>query len=201
MNRTAEKYSRYFTYIKPVTRLPFVRNYSSTIFTLLLVVIFIFFAIKPTIETILVLQKKIDNAKIVLDNVNKKADNLTRAKENYQKIPDNIKNKLDATLPDNIALKSVILTLEQTAKLHDATISALQIQPLKFESRQPDTPGTVSEIGFIFNIEGTYQNLSALLQDLKHSSRLVSIDHLSINKATEGPVLVMSMNGKAYYLK
>lgn len=201
MSQTTDRYSRYFTYIKPITRLPIVKNYSSTIFTLVLMIIFIFFAIKPTIETILVLQKKIDNAKTVLGNVNKKADDLTRAKENYQKIPDNIKNKIDAYLPDNPDIKSIIITLEQTARLHDATISALQIQPLIITSKQSGALGKISEIDFTFNIEGAYRNLGALLQDLNTSSRVISIDHLSINKASEGVGLVMSINGKAYYLK
>lgn len=194
-------YSRYFTYIKPVIRLPIVKNYGSTIFTLLTITIFIFFAIKPTVETILVLQKKLINSEEVSQKVTQKTNNLSLAKKNYDNLDQNIKNKIAAAIPDTVQLKSVIQSLEQTAKIHEASISALQIQPLVVDTKTDNQIGSISEISFTFNIEGNYQNLILLLQDLKTSSRLISIDSLSLSKVSEGSGLIMSLSGKAYYIK
>lgn len=199
--KSQSPYSRYFTYIKPVAKLPLVKTYGSTIFTLIIIAIFIFFAIKPTIETILVLQKKLVETSQVLEKVNKKATDLSLGKQNYDNLSPNLKDKISQAVPDNISLKSVTQSLEQTAKVHEASISALQIQPIVIDTKPVSGIGTISEVDFTFNVEGNYKNLNSLLQDLNASSRLISIGSLSLSKVTEGNSLIMSITGKAYYLK
>ena len=201
MKPNSSVYSRYFTYIKPITRLPIVKTYGSTIFTLVVIIIFIFFAIKPTVETILVLQKKLTEISDVLNKINKKANDLSLGKQNYDNLDPIIKNKITQVIPDTVALKSITQILEQTAKSHDASVSALQIQPIVINTKLENSLGSLSEINFTFNIEGEYANLIALLQDLKSSSRLLSIDSLSLSKLTEGSDLIMSITGKGYYIK
>lgn len=201
MKSASSIYSRYFTYIKPVTKLPIIKTYGSTIFTLLIITIFIFFAIKPTIETIIVLQKKLDDSNAVLKKVNQKVNDLSLGKANYEKLPANAKLQIETAIPDNSRLRSIIQTLEQTAKNHEASISALQIQPLILTAKSGNQLGTLSEITFTFNIEGAYQQLISILKDLKSSTRLISIENLSIAKLSEGTGLIMSITGKAYFIK
>lgn len=195
------KYSRYFTYIKPIAKLPIVRTYGSTIFTLLVIIIFIFFAIKPTVETIVVLQKKLDNSTEVLKKVNQKAKDLSQGRANYEKLDKSLKTKISSAIPDTANLKSIISSLEQTAKSHQASISALQIQPVILDAKIENKLGTLSEISFTFNAEGKYNQLISVLQDLKSSTRLISIDTLSLSKLSQGEDLIMSISGKAYYIK
>lgn len=195
------RYSRYFTYIKPVVRLPIVRTYGSTIFTIFAITIFIFFAIKPTVETILVLQKKLETSSEVLGKINKKANDLSLAKQNYQDLDQDVKDQIQTAIPDTVDLKSVIQTLEQAAQKNEASVSALQVQPLVIEPKKDNLIGSLEEVTFTFNVEGSYPNLISLLQDLKSSVRLISIDNLSLNKVSEEGGLVMSISGKAYYLK
>lgn len=201
MKSQSQIYSRYFTYIKPVMRLPIIRTYGSTIFTLAVMTIFIFFAIKPTMETILVLQKKLADSTQVLEKVNQKANNLSLGKTNLEKLPPNITSKLLAAIPDAASLKSIISILEQAAKAHEASVSALQIQPLVLETRKDNQQGTLEEVSFTFNTEGEYQNLILLLQDLRSSDRLIYINSLSLSKLSGETGLIMSISGKAYYIK
>ncbi len=202
MNNTSNIYSRYFTYIKPFTKIPIVKNYGSTVFTLLTISVLIFFAIKPTVETILVLQKKLADSNEVLQKVTKKANDLSLARKNYDNLDQNIRDKISANIPDTVSLKSIIQTLEQAAKAHEASVSALQIQPLVINTKNDNNQiGSLSEISFTFNTEGDYQSLISLLQDLKNSSRLISIDSLSLSKTGDSKSLIMSLSGKAYYLK
>ncbi|OGE64757.1 hypothetical protein A3I48_04230 [Candidatus Daviesbacteria bacterium RIFCSPLOWO2_02_FULL_36_7] len=202
MSSTSNIYSRYFTYIKPFTKIPIVKNYGSTIFALLTISVLIFFAIKPTVETILVLQKRLTDSNEVLQKVTQKANNLSLARKNYDNLDQNIKDKISAGIPDTVSLKSIIQTLEQAAKAHEASVSALQIQPLVINTKNDSNQiGSLSEISFTFNTEGNYQNLISLLQDLKNSSRLISIDSLSLSKAGDSKALILSLSGKAYYLK
>jgi len=201
MKSQSQIYSRYFTYIKPVIRLPIIRTYGSTIFTLAVLTIFIFFAIKPTIETILVLQKKLADSTQVLEKVNQKANNLSAGKANFEKLPPNLKNRLAAAIPDTVSLKSVISILEQTAQTHEASVSALQIQSLVLETKKDNQQGSLSEVSFTFNTEGEYKNLILLLKDLRSSTRLIYINSLSLSKPSGEGGLIMSISGKAYYIK
>lgn len=201
MKPRSQIYSRYFTYIKPVTRLPIVKAYGSTIFTLLVMVIFILYAIKPTVETILVLQKKLADSMVVLEKVNQKSNNLSEAKTNLENLDPRLKSKLQALIPDAVDLKSIIQNLEATARLHEASVSALQIKPLVLETKTDNKPGTLTEVTFTFNTEGKYEDLILILEDFKKSARLISIESLSLSKLTEGTGLVMSVSGKAYYIK
>lgn len=201
MKSQNQLYSRYFTYIKPISKLPIVKTYGSTIFTLFIITIFIFFAIKPTVETILILQKKLSDTSQVLEKVNKKANDLSQGKENYDKLDPQIRTKIIQNIPNNIELRSITQTLEQTALTHQASVSALQIQPIVIEPKVSNIVGSLTEIDFTFNIEGDYKNLIAALQDLSASSRLISVDSLSLSKVSVGSELIMSITGKAYYLK
>ncbi|MDO8577024.1 MAG: type 4a pilus biogenesis protein PilO [Candidatus Daviesbacteria bacterium] len=201
MKNRSNLYSRYATYIKPIGKLPIVKNYGPTIFTLLTISILIFFAIKPTVSTILVLQKKLADEEEVLQKVTQKVNNLSLGKRNYDNLDPNIKEKISTAIPDSIILKSVIQALEQAAKTHQASVSALQIQPVIINTKVEGQVGSLTEVSFTFNTEGDYKNLIALLQDFKVSSRLISVDSLSISKVSDGTSLIMSLSGKAYYLK
>lgn len=199
--RDTSTYSRYFKYIKPVSNSPIVKTYGSIIFTLITVIIFIFFAIKPTIETIVVLQKKIDNAKTTLAAINKKANDLSKAKDNYQKIDQFLIGKIQTAIPNNVGLNSLVTTLEQTAIKHEATISAIQIEPLTVAPMNQNTIGTLAEINFTFNSEGSYDNILAMLSDFKNSGRVLSVNRVSITSSGATSDLIMSITGKSYYLK
>lgn len=201
MKPQSQIYSRYFTYIKPIGKLPIVRTYGSTIFTLVVMVIFILFAIRPTIETILILQKKLADSTAVLEKINQKANDLTLGKQNYDHLDQGVKAEISTAIPDSANLKTLIQTLEQAANIHEASISALQIQPLVLEVKNEFLVGKPSDISFTFNVEGAFTNLVALLQDLKASSRLISIESLSLSKLSEDAGLIMSITGKAFYIK
>lgn len=201
MTQQTNRFSRYYEHIKPIGNIPIVKNYGSTIFTFITMIVFIFFAIKPTIETILVLQKKLTDSSQVLKQVSKKVEDLSLGKQNYDQIDPGIKNKIQTAITDNINLKSLIQNLEQAALQNQASISALQIQPITVETKLNDSLGNLSEVNFVFNTEGSYQNLISLLQELRVSARLISIENVVLNKLEEGEGLVMSLTGKAYYMK
>ena len=201
MKNTSLKYSRYFTYIQPLTRLPIIKNYGPYIFAFLTISVLTFFAIRPTLQTILVLQKELSNTEEILRKVEEKANNLSLAKKNYDEMDPNIKLEIFTVIPDTLNLKSLISALEETALAHEASVSALQIQPVVLNAKNTDHTGIVSEVSFIFNTEGEYENLIGILQDLRRSSRLISIGNLSLSKSGGERTLIMSLSGKAYYLK
>lgn len=152
-------------------------------------------------ETILVLQKKLADSTEVLEKVNLKAKNLSQAKINLEGLDQGVKLKIEKSIPDTVTLKSIIQTLEQSANQHQASVSGLQIQPLTVDTKADDKLGTLTPIAFTFNASGAYKDLISILQDLKNSARLISIDSLSLASPSEGSGLIMSISGKAYYIK
>lgn len=201
MKDRAKIYFRYFTYIKPVAKLPIIRTYGTTIFTIFVMIIFIFFAIKPTVETILILQKKVADSNQILQKLQEKGTRVQQGKEAYENLDPAIRNKIEVAIPDIAEVKTLIQTLENTAKKYEASVSALQIQPYTLEVKHKNQIGAIAEINFIFNIEGEYQNLVSILQDLKKSSRLISPDKITLTRLAEGNGVIMSITGTVWYLR
>lgn len=194
------RYSRYFTYIAPVLRIPIIKTYGSLILSIIAVTIFILFAIKPTIATILVLQKNLDNSKQVLAQIIQKSQNLSQARKNYQNLDQAVIQKIEIAIPPAPNLKTVIAALEQNAISHQASISALQINPITIVNAT-ESAKELSEAQFTFSIEGTYGNLLNVLSGIQNSSRLISITGLSLNKLPESLNILMQVEGKAFFLK
>ena len=195
------KYFRYYTYIEPVLKSPIIKTYGYAIFTIVMTIVFIIFAIKPTLETILVLQKKLTSQQEIVSKLDEVIESLQTAQDNYRKIDDNILLKVNVAVPDNPDLTNLIRSLENTTAQTEASISALQFQPVVIDQNNPKENYTLQELAFTFNVEGSYDNLKLILQNLKSNIRLVTIDNLSFNKVQGGKTLLMSVTGKAYYLK
>jgi hypothetical protein len=194
--------SRYYTYIRPVIRNKFVKTYSSLIFSLIAISIFSYFALRPTITTILSLQKSIDEQTAVLNSLKEKVNNLVEGKRNYENIPLPVKDKIEVLVPDNPALASLINSLSYAAEVSGTSVSGLQIQPVELEnpSIRLSKNAQLAQIDFTLNTQGGFADSMELLSILKRSDRLITITGVNFNQPSESSLL-MSVTGKAYYLK
>ncbi len=194
--------SRYFTYVRPIMKSKFVKTYSSLIFSLITISIFSYYAIRPTVTTILSLQKSTEEQTVVLNTLKEKVNNLVEGKRNYENISMPVKNKLDGLVPDNPALASLINSLTFAAQSAEASVSGIQFQPVMLEnpSNKLSKTAQLSQVDFTFNTQGSFANLMQLLTILKRSDRLITISSVSFNQPLDSS-LVMSLTGKAYYLK
>lgn len=196
------KYSRYYIYIKPIVRNKTVRTYSSLVFSLITITIFVIYALKPTISTIIALQKSIKEQQDVLFKLQTKSQNLSLAKENYQNLDDKVLSDLLTLLPSSTTLPPLVEELNNLSKNSKATVSGIQVQPIDLDNPSENLSKKVSvkEILFTVNIQGTYEDLSDILKSLAKTNRLLNIQGISLNKPADGPIL-MSINAKAYYFK
>lgn len=194
------RYSRYFTYIQPILKIPIIKSYATPIINIIALTVFIVFAIKPTIETILVLQKKLYDSNQVLIKLKQKEDNLSQAKTNYQNLDLSLKSKIQNEVPTKVDLKGITLNLESIAQANNASISALQVQPFTEEVGATNNR-KLDQITFTYNLEGSYSKLLDILNQLQHSTRLISIESVVINKVEDSSNLLIIISGKAYYLK
>lgn len=195
---TQTKYSRYYTFIKPLTGNPIVRSFSPYIFSLLTIGFLVIFAIRPTVSTILNLQKSIENNQQILQGLDSKAQSLIDGRKNLDALSPLVKSKIGLAIPEN---PSVPLLIGSLRNISTASISALQIQPLVIvDNTETKTKMALGEVVFSYNIQGSYKDLLTALGSMQRSPRLINIDSIVINKSPDGPT-ILSINGKAYYLK
>lgn len=195
------RYARYYVYIKPVIGNKYVKSTAPYIFSVLAITIFIIFAIRPTILTIINLQKTIQDSEQVLNTLEQKSRDLTEGKRNLDNLDQSIKTKINTRLPDNATVALLINDL-QIAATKNASISALQIQPVTIYTNSSDSAikKNLGELLFSFNVQGSYADLLSTLDNLSKSERLINLTGVVLNKSAEGAI-GMSVNGKAYYLK
>lgn len=195
-------YSRYYTFIKPLVRNKYVKNYSTLVFSLVLTVIFAVFAIKPTLIAIISVQKSIAEKRIILKKLNDKADNLSKAQRNYQNIDGNVKTTIESLVPDNVNISTIISALNYLSDLNQASISGIQVQPIDLTNPTPNAKkqGNLDNVLITFNILGDYRKATNFLNQLTTMPRLIEISGISMNQRDSGE-LVVTLNGKAYVLR
>lgn len=196
------KQSRYYTYIRPITRNKFVKTYSSLIFSLITIFIFSYYAIRPTVTTILSLQKSIEEQNQVLETLKEKVNNLVMGKQNYDNIELSVRTKLDNMVPDNPALPHLVDSLTYVADQAEASLSGVQFQPVTLENKssQITKAAEVKEIEFSMNLQGDFANLMEALTILKRLDRLVTVSTINFIQPIDS-ALIMSVTAKAYYIK
>lgn len=198
-----DRYSRFYTFIKPMVKNQAVRDYGPLVFSLLTSAIFAFFAIKPTLSTIVSLQKTLDEQKTTLTQIDQKTNDLTLARKNIQNIPSDTLVNLNTMIPPSSDLPFIIDNLNYLAQVNQATISGLQFQPIELSNPSASVSAKeplLSQVDFTLNTQGSYENLTKLLNNLGKSARLIDIQSVTFTKPEEGPLL-MSITARAYYLK
>lgn len=196
------KTTRFYTYIKPILKNRAVKDYAPLIFSLLTSAFFIFFAIKPTITTIVTLQKTLDEQKSTFEQVKQKTESLTLARKNYQSLSSEIITNLKNLVPNTQNPTFIIDNVTYIALQNQATVSGVQFQPIVLQPppQKLTKLGEISEIEFTVVYRGSYSNLIAILDKLNTANRLFTITSVAFNQPEEGP-LTMSINAKAYYFK
>lgn len=195
------RYSRYYTYIKPISQNKFVKSSTPYIFSIITVTIMLVFALRPTISTVSNLQKSIENNKQVLEQLNIKSANLSEAKKNLDSLSSENTVKINTAFPQKAEVTALLSNLKNSA-VNGATISALQVtDAVTIMDDQINNGGpSMGEIKFTFNIQGSYSQVIRTLENLKRSPRVISIDSIILNKQKEGAILLV-VNGKGYFLK
>ncbi len=195
------KYSRYFTYIKPVIENPLVKSFAPYIFSLVAISVLIVAAIRPTVSTITNLQKTLADNRQILSTMNQKAQALDEGRTTLQNLNPVTKNKIQGLVPIQANITSLIASLQQSLG-KEASISALQIQPVTIiDLTTPlSVQSKLGEVSLSFNLEGTYNQLLSALFQLSKNSRILNITSINFNKPGEGSLIVL-ITGKAYFLK
>jgi len=206
-------YSRYKNFFLDILRVykerPDLRAFLEIGLSLTAIIIFSVFAIRPTILTILELNKEIKNKEDISLKLNEKITNLQKAGLILQEQAENLVF-LTQAVPVLAEPESFIKQIEVTATSNSVTILGLSASEVVLlgdseskKQKDVDTlPENAGEVPITISVTGTYPNLLTFLKILENLRRPIKVDTFSINSNTTdtGKILVMIVSGRTPYL-
>ncbi|MFH0749620.1 MAG: type 4a pilus biogenesis protein PilO [Candidatus Gottesmanbacteria bacterium] len=204
-----EQYRKYYRSLEPILAKPKTKTYSTVIFFFLVVSLFGWYAIKPTVQTILYLRREIVDKK----EVNKKMDDKIQALIQSQVVMESVQQKIpliEDAVPKNPDAIDVVRQLRDLAVTSGASISAIQVASvpvLQSASASAAKSYTIKHTTFpiTVSIEGDYQALSSFLHTIITTRRTILFDSISFiptKKQSElllTPTIQLVLTMNAYY--
>lgn len=217
----AHRYRRYYQRLEPLFKSPQAQAYTMVILSLFTIAFFGIFAIRPTLKTIAALQRKIGDNTEVDQKLEEKINALIQAQDTYQRMEPDLP-LIYSLLPDKPEFPSLFRRIENLAIDHDATISAIQFDPIVLYAKSSNTSATptgaaadttttsaptaaatqTTPMFFSLVFGGNYEKLLELLDRLTKLDRLITIQSVGLSPAgTAGgsSTLTVTIQSRAYY--
>lgn len=200
--------SSYVTGVKSFSSGPVAKVSIQLLLFLFMVSFFGFFALKPTIVTIVDLQSQIKLKKDVDLKLGQKVQALQKAQLSFAKVQSYLAT-IDKTLPPGADFTRFERELEYLAMknniiLFDGRFGGFNVigNPKANSTKKAGSKLNYTTLDFNLGISGSYQNLKNFLRDLENLDRLVTIKDLSFSKQTQtkGAELQIKLNAQTFYL-
>ncbi|MBI5449231.1 type 4a pilus biogenesis protein PilO [Candidatus Gottesmanbacteria bacterium] len=212
VSESTSQYRRYYQRLEEFTQKPNNRMYTTTIFSFLAISLFGWYAIRPTVQTILFLQREIKDNQVVSKKMEEKISALVEAQATYQKIKPQIPLASSA-LPQSPEVLSLVSQLRNLANATNASLSAVQIPTVPLlgqDASQSAVPSRVSagvgDFSITVTAVGPYTAVSEFLKGLISMRRILSIELMSLipsrdGKSTLGNANIqLTLKLRTYYL-
>ncbi len=218
MSHSSSWYRRYYQSISPMIKDHRTQAYTMVVLSLLTMSFFGFFAIRPTLKTIAVLQKQIEDRSFVDKKLEEKINSLIEAQDEYHRVEPLIP-AIYSFLPEKPDLTSLLIKLEDLISSGSAAISNVSFdslvlygvqsgapEPVKNPQAQTDVLGdtVISATPFAFSItfSGSYRDLVSVLSRLTKLDRVVTIDSAGFQvaaAASGSSQLTVDLHSNGYY--
>lgn len=209
--------ARYRTYLEPAFKTPKTKAYTMLVLSLFAIAFFGLFAIRPTVVTIISLQKEIKQSREVDDKLAKKIDDLHTAEEVLSRVSPKKGLVLQAIPPNpNIAL--LLRGIEARAQMSGVTLGAMQVRSLNLEGEEARSQATASaqlsdeevqkialsgkplnEIKISLNLTGTEQAIMSFLHELAQYRRIITMDQIRFAATEKSGGFTVELGITAYY--
>lgn len=207
-------YIRYKDFFLNISRFynsrPDYKIYLELVLTIVTITIFSIFAIRPTILTIIELNKEIKGKEETLVKLKTKIKNLQTANNLLSEKQDVLFYALEA-VPQRSSPETLISQIEKLATGSSLTIKGLTVTdayligtgPSKLVSEEyPALPESANELVFSFSVTGEYQNLYSFLTQVENMRRPLKFDSFAITSSIseDKKTLVMTVLGRVPYI-
>lgn len=186
-----------------------VQAFLEIILSLGTLIVFVVFAIKPTILTMISLRKEIKSKQETLNALNQKITDLQTANRVYQSnitvIPDIESAIFGAPLPETVTEQILGLGLKNSVNVAGLTIGQValvgQNNTRKEAADLPQLPGGSQSLPVTINVKGEYLNLKTFLADLENSRIPIKLDSLTVSSSqlSFGNILGEFINSRIPY--
>jgi Tfp pilus assembly protein PilO len=198
-NPEPQNFNRYYVSVRKVWDKPSVRRFSEATATLFLIAFFLFVALKPTIETIFTLNKKISDARETEAQMTKKIADINTAMSLFQSIEADLP-LLEESIPSGAKAEDVIDIINQNLnKTHlDKPTYSLGSYSLGKDPIKSNEAAT-----YIANVTagGSYLNIMNFIQNFSDAKRLIVPSNITLGKTKEESVINFVIRGPVYYEK
>lgn len=205
------RYKRYYQSIEQVAAKPQARAYTTAIFSFLAVSLFGWYAIRPTLQTILTLQKEIEDNRLINTQMEEKISKLIEAHTTYQNIHDDLPYVAQA-LPPAPDVLTVIGQIRNIALISGASISAITSSSAPILSKDETAPTRpvatktipnrkVKSVQLSVTLMGTFDSLREIIADVLSMRRIITIESIGITPNRETQQLKLVMRGSAHYIE
>lgn len=197
-----QRYQRYYAYLSPVASDPLIRGYFSLVASLLLVAFFLVFALSPTFNTIVVLQKKITDQRLIVSSLDSKISALISAQDVYSQIEKQV-YLLDMALPSKPNPQGMAADVVSTASSSGISLVSLQFQTIPL-SKDADAKIIIANglptVSFNVSLVGSQDKIRGYIGELEKQLRYLRFINLSINLGDGKGSVTADMTGLGYYL-
>ena len=200
---------RYSQDLRRYYRMPAVQVSLTLVLSVFLMSVFVVFALRPTILSIVNLKKTISESKKVLQQLETKVNFLQKASNQLETLRPVIPN-INNSIPNNGAMYSPItLAIDELAYQVGVIVESESLGPTLLYSRilSPFTPNKnqkVVELSFSLRVSGGYSEVTDFLNMMMKMERNVLVDNVTIAKQAGAKnstaSVTMNVSGLAFYL-
>lgn len=177
------RYRRYYQSLERFTKEPRTNAYTTAIFSFLAVSLFGWYAIRPTINTILFLRRQIADNKKVSQQMEEKITNLIEAQALYQRAQLSLPTVKQA-LPENPEAIELLAQFHSLADVSEASISSVTVASAPLLGTNPSTQKTpnkkVVDVPVTIVVVGTYTSIKSFLDGIADMRRILTVDAVSL---------------------
>jgi Tfp pilus assembly protein PilO len=178
-----ERYKRYYQSIEPALAKPANRAYTAIIFSFLVVSLFGWYAIRPTMQTIFTLKREIVDKTDIDKKMEDKISALIEAQAAYQDMERDLP-LIDQALPVQSDAVRAARDLSALAADSRVTITALSISAIPLSSDTGPGTGTITALNKLasfpvsLSVTGAYPDIKNFIGGILNLRRIMQIDSM-----------------------
>lgn len=177
-------------YLGPMVKNPIFRAYFSIVLSIFTIAIFLAFAVRPTISTIVSLQKQISDKQDLNRRLDEKINALSKLQNDYQMVEKDLP-VIFSVMPENPAVSDAVILLEKTATASGVKLAGITIANADY-TRVPAASGAAvasvssSLVPVSLDITGEFDNIKNFLEQLAGLPRVIAPVETAVTKSTDG---------------
>jgi len=200
---SSNQYKKYSQTIAPFLESQQTKNYTTVIFFFLVLSVFSWYAIRPTIQTILYLRREIKDKTQIDKQMDAKIYALIEANANFEN-NQALFPVLSEAVPKTPEAVDLVSQLTNLALEKNLLLSQLKTADIPLSTSSAVIPSTnqkqFTELPMEFTIEGPYSSVTSYFRDLINLRRVVTIQSMNF-LPLQTPVISASGSGIPATLK